>query len=146
MGSGGHAGRRLLRRQAGAQREAAADALGDRHDVRRDAGPFMGEEPPVRPMPHCTSSKISRRPCSSQSSRKPPQALRRHRADAALALHRLDEDAGGLGPDRGLQRVMVAEGHLVEAFDLRPEAFEILRLAAGGDGGQGPAMEGALRR
>ena len=36
--------RRLLGGQAGAQREAAADALGDRHDVGRDAGPFMGEE------------------------------------------------------------------------------------------------------
>src|SRR3546814_3706874 len=44
MGAGGHADRRLLRRQEGAEREARADALGDAHHVRRDPGPFMGEQ------------------------------------------------------------------------------------------------------
>ncbi len=31
-------------RKAGAEREAAADALRHRHDIRRDAGPFVGKE------------------------------------------------------------------------------------------------------
>ncbi len=72
------------------------------------------------------------------------QALRRHRADAALALHRLDQDAGRFGADGMFERLMVAEGQLVEAFDPGAEALEIFRLAAGGNGGQRAAMEGAL--
>ncbi len=39
----GHAGSRLLRGQEGAEREATADALGQAHDIGRDAGPFIGE-------------------------------------------------------------------------------------------------------
>ena len=38
---------------------------------------------------------------------------------------------------------MVAEGHLVEAVDLWPEAFQVF-LAAGGDGRERAAVEGAL--
>jgi hypothetical protein len=44
MRAGLHAGGGLCGGKAGAEREAAADALGDRHDVGRDARPFMGEE------------------------------------------------------------------------------------------------------
>ena len=44
MGAGLHAGGGFCRRKAGAERKAAADALGDRHDVGRDARPFMGKE------------------------------------------------------------------------------------------------------
>ena len=44
MRAGGHAGRGFGGRETGAHRKAAADALGDRHDVGRDAGPFIGEE------------------------------------------------------------------------------------------------------
>uniref|UniRef100_UPI00311E444F hypothetical protein n=1 Tax=Thauera sp. SDU_THAU2 TaxID=3136633 RepID=UPI00311E444F len=43
--AGRHAGSGLGRRQTGAEREATADALGHRHDVGRDARPFVGEEP-----------------------------------------------------------------------------------------------------
>ena len=146
MGSGRHAGRSLLGRQAGAQREAAADALGDRHDVGRDAGPFMGEElaGAADAALHLVEDQQDAMLVAELA--QAAQALRRHRADAALALHRFDQDAGGLRPDGGLQRIVVAKGHLIEAFDLRPEAFEIFGLAAGGDGGQRAAVEGALRR
>ena len=41
-------------------------------------------------------------------------------------------------------RVDVVEGDLVEALDLGPEAFEIFLLAAGGDGRQRAAVEGAF--
>ena len=47
---------------------------------------------PVRPMPVCTSSKISSTPCSSQSLRRPCEVARRREVDAALALDRLDQD------------------------------------------------------
>ncbi len=46
--------------------------------------------------------------------------------------------------DRLLDRVDVVEGHLVETRRLRAEAFEILLLAAGRDGRQRAAVEGAL--
>ena len=72
------------------------------------------------------------------------QALRRHRTHAALALDRLDQDGGGLGTDGRLQRGMITERHLVEALDLRAEAFKILLLAAGRDRGQRAAVEGAF--
>ena len=42
--AGGHADSRRVGGQARAHREAAADALGDRHEVGLDAGPFMGKQ------------------------------------------------------------------------------------------------------
>ena len=44
VGADRHAPGGLGRGEAGAHREAAADALGHRHDVGRHAGPFIGEE------------------------------------------------------------------------------------------------------
>ena len=46
--------------------------------------------------------------------------------------------------DRVAHLVQVAERHLVEAVDRRPEALEVLGVAGGGDGRQGAAVEGAL--
>src|SRR5690606_41587052 len=43
MGTRLHATGRFFRRKAGAERETTADALGDGHDVRRDACPFVSE-------------------------------------------------------------------------------------------------------
>ncbi len=48
------------------------------------------------------------------------------------------------GADRRLERLAIAERHLVEALDLRSEAFEIFLLAAGRDRGERAAVEGAL--
>jgi hypothetical protein len=44
VGAGGHPFRRLGGGKAGAHREATADTLGERHHVRLDAGPFIGEQ------------------------------------------------------------------------------------------------------
>src|SRR5687768_8234230 len=70
----------------------------------------------------------------------------RERPHAALALDRLNEDGGSLRTDRRLQRRTVAERHLIEALDLRSEAFEVLRLAPCRDRRQRAAVEGALER
>ena len=72
------------------------------------------------------------------------QAFSGHDADAALALDRLDHDRGGLRPDCGQQRVMVAESDLIEPLDFRTESFEIFLLSAGGDRRQSTAVERAL--
>ena len=63
---------------------------------------------------------------------------------AALALDRLDDDAGGRGADRVAHRVHVVERHLVEAFDHRAEAFQVLGVAGGGERRQRAAVERAL--
>ena len=68
----------------------------------------------------------------------------RHHAHAALAHDRLDQDGGGLRPDRFLDRFKIAERHLVEAVDRRAEAFEIFLVAGRGDRGQRAAVEGAF--
>ena len=63
-----------------------------------------------------------------------------------FAHDRLDQDGAGLGPDGALGRFEIGKRHLVEAFDHRPEAFEIFLLAAGGERRQRAAVKGALER
>ena len=64
----------------------------------------------------------------------------RHHPDAAFALDRLQHDGGRLGSDRSLGGLQIAERHLVETLDLRPEAVDVFLLAAGRDGGERPAV------
>ena len=47
--------------------------------------------------------------------------------------------------DGRLDRLMIAERHLIEALDPGAEALQIFVLTAGGDGRQGAAVEGALK-
>ena len=94
---------------------------------------LIGEEPAGAPMPVCTSSSTSRSPRASQNSRSRFRNPARRNANADLALDRLDQDARGLRTGRTLHRVEIAERHLIEAVDLRAEAFEIFRRAARGD-------------
>ena len=51
---------------------------------------------PVRPIPDCTSSKISRIPFCRGHARQFVEELPRRHDVAALALHRLHHDGGGL--------------------------------------------------
>ena len=139
-----HAGRRLARRKAGADREAGAKALRERRDVGRDARPFVREEAAGAAHAGLDLVEDQEQAALVAEPAQVAQVLQRHRADAALALDRLDQDRRGLRPDRRLERLAVAERHLVEALDLRAEAFEIFRLAAGGDRRERAAVEGAL--
>ena len=125
-------------------REAAADALGDRHDVGRDARPFIGEELAGAADAALDLVEDQQQAVLVAELAQAPQRLRREDADAALALHGLEQDRRGLGADQLLGGVDVVEGDLVEAFDLRAEAFEVFRLAAGGDRRQRAAVEGAF--
>ena len=52
--------------------------------------------------------------------------------------------AGGRVGDRALDRVEIAERHLIEAFDDRAEAFEIFFLSAGRERRERAAVEGAF--
>ena len=98
---------------------------------------------PVRPMPHCTSSKNSSSPCASASSRRPRRKPSDGGVNAALALDRLDQDRRGLSvrspraPRRGRRTA--------RDRSRRPSArtFEVLLGAARGDGRQRSSVEGA---
>ena len=128
----------------GAHREAAADALGDRHDVGRDARPFIGEELAGAADAALHFVEDQEQAVLVAEFAQPLQRLRREAADAALALHGLEQDRRGLGSDQLLGGVDVVEGDLVEAVDLGAETFEIFRLAAGRDRRQRAAVEGAF--
>ena len=100
----------------------------------------------MRPTPVWISSKISSRPCSSQrlrSSRRKAFGTGRMPPSPWIGSIRI---AAVSGPIAAFRASRSLEGHLVEAFDLGAEALQVLRLAAGRDGGQGPAVEGALER
>ena len=73
-----------------------------------------------------------------------PQERPGHFAHAALAHDRLDHDSGGGVADGSLNGADIAGSDMVEAVDGRAEALEMLGLAAGRDGGERPAVEGAL--
>ena len=74
-----------------AHREAAAEALGQAHDVGFEAGVLDGKPRPVRPKPVWISSTISSAPRSRQSRCGRLQEFRRADVDAALALHDLED-------------------------------------------------------
>ena len=131
--------------EAGADREAAAQPLGDGGDVRAHARLLAGEQRAGAAHAGLDLVEHQQQAVLVAEGAQVLQALRRHRPDAALALDRLDQDGGGLGADRGVQRLVVAERHDVEARQQRIEAFDQLLAAGGGrDAGHGPAVEGAL--
>ena len=145
MRAGGHALRGILGGKAGAHREAAANALGDRHDVGCDARPFMGEElagaadaaldlveNQQQPVAHRRSRAVLRMR-DGGTGRKPPSPWTGSIRMPAVS-----------GPMAASSAVPVVEGHLVEALDLGAEALEIFGLAAGGDRGERAAVKGAF--
>ena len=124
--------------------KAAADALGDRHDVGRDARPLVGEQ--LAGAAHAALHLVEdeQQAVLVAQLAQALQELVGADAHAALALHRLDHDGGRLGPDRLLDGLQVAERHEIEARRRLAEAFQILLVAGGGDGGERAAVEGAL--
>ena len=99
---------------------------------------------PVRPMPHCTSSRIRRTPVSSQRSRSPlRQTSGIGRMPPSPWIGSTMTRPGRVA-DRGVQRLVVAPGELREAREQRTEALGHLLGARRRDGGGRAAVEGAF--
>ena len=123
--AGPQAGRNFRRRQHGAAGDAAAQALGQRHDIGRDADVLIGE--PFAGAA-AAASALRRRSAAgrarSASLRRPGKKSVGRDADAAFALDRLDEDRAGFVVDQLGDRVEVAERRVHET---RPAAGRCLR-------------------
>ena len=145
MRAGDHALARFFRRQTGAKRKTAADALGNAHNIRRHARPFMREEF-ARAADTCLHFvEHQQEAVLIAELAQAFETLRRHGADAALALDRLDQDRARLRTNGLFQSLMIAEGHLIKAVNGRAEAFEIFLVAAGRDGRQRAPVEGPFK-
>ncbi len=139
-----HGGRRRFAGQAGAERKAAADTLGNRHDIRLDVGPFMGKELAGAAVAALDLVENQQEAVLVAQIAQALQALIGDNADAAFTLHRFDQNAGGFRSDGRLDRFVIGKRNLIEALDPGAEAIKIFVLAAGGDGRQGAAVKGAL--
>ena len=143
MGARHHRLRDFALGEAGAEREAGTDALGDGHDVRLDPRPLVGKEL-ARPAVAALNLVEDQQHAVLVAERaKAAHELGRHGGAPALALHRLDDDGAGLRPDQRLDGLQVAGRGVLEPFERRAKAFEIVLVARGGDRGQRPAVEGA---
>ena len=130
--------------KAGTNRKAAAQSLGQRHNVRRYPGALIGKK--LARAPHAALNLVEDEEQAALVTESPQrlEELRWSHSHAALALNGLDQDGGGRFAHRGLGRGKIAEWDLIEALDCRAEALEIFFLPAGGQGRESSAVEGAL--
>ena len=131
--------------RTGADRKAAAERLGKRHDVGRNSGALMGEQ--LAGAAHAALDLVEYQEETMLVAELAQRAQERRLdgAHAALAHHRLDHDRRRLAADGALDGIEIAEWNLIEAFDRRAETLKIFLLAAGGERRQRPAVEGAFK-
>ena len=141
-----HAGRRLLGREAGAHREAAANALGRGHDVRRDPIMFVGEELAGAGIAALDLVEDKHQVVLVGELAQAAQEFLARRADAAFALDRLDQEPGRMLVHRGLRGLEIVELDDVEARQQRCEAVAQLLLVGRADRAERAAVEGAAER
>ena len=129
---------------AGADRDAAAQALGERddvgHDVQRSGG-WWANQRPVRPMPVWTSSSQSSAPCSVGDPAGGGEVAVGRDDDAGLALDRLEHDGGGLVGDGGRESGGVAVRDEGDVAGQRLERLAVGRLAGQRERAHGAAVE-----
>src|SRR6266700_6730017 len=115
--------------EAGADRQATAEALGQGDDVRTDPGLLEGE--PVAGTADAGLDLVEHEQCAvpfGQFAGRLEVAGRRGH-DAALALDRLDEERGGLVVDCRFEGPDVAEGHELDSAGQRLEGLADRGLA-----------------
>ena len=131
-----------------ADRQAVAEPLRERHEVRLDAELLVGEERSGAAEPGLYL--VDAEKCSDLAGdlgRCLDEALLQ-RQHAALAQHRLEQDRRELAArrDRCLERLDVVRPREREPRDERPEALPLPGLAGGGEGAVGAAVEASLER
>ncbi len=146
MGAGSHALAGFRRRQTCADRKSAAETLGERHHVRRDAGALVRKKFAAASDASLHFVERQQQAVLIANLAQLPQKFVRHNPHAAFTHDRLDQDASGLRPDGALDRVEVAVGHLVEAIDRGTETVEIFLVAGRGQRREGAAVESAFKR
>ncbi len=138
----GHAARRLFRREACAQREAAADALGAGENIRRHAVMFMrihlagARHAALHLVQHQHQVMLVRNGAQAR------QEFLRRGADAALALDRFDQKTGSVRPDHRARRFQIVELAIAETGQQRLEPLVHLGLVAGADRRHRPPVKG----
>ena len=144
MAADAHALGRLSGSENRAERKAAANALGRGENIGRDAIMLIGVKLAGAAHAALNFVETQQQAALVADLAQAANEVMRPDANAALALDGLDQNGAGLGADRRLDRLEIAERNLVEAVDRRTEAVEIFRIAASGDGRQRAAVEGAF--
>ena len=109
MGAEHHALGRFGRGEARAEREAAANALGRRHDVGRHAILFVREQRAGPAIAALDLVEDQQQPALVACLAQAGQEFGRRGAQATLALYRLDEEAGVMVVDQCQRTVEVVE-------------------------------------
>ncbi len=131
----------FLTSQQRSQRHAAANTLGQRHDVRHNVRLLVGKH--GARTPHARLHFINDEQQLVLVGQL-AQALHEFLGggdDAGFALHGFEHDGDGLVVDQLAHGFQVVDFGLGEAFDLRGEHLVPARLAGRGHGGQRAAVE-----
>ncbi len=133
-----------------ADRKAAAQPLGTRHDVGNDALLHVRKERPGAAHAALDLVEDQERAVLVAQPARRLQELPRARDHSAFALHRLEDHradiVAALVAERGFERGDVVVGDVSEAGGIGAEAGRVLRLAAGCHGEERAAMERVQRR
>ena len=130
----------------GANGHSRAQALGQRHDIRQDAGPLVRK--PLAGAAHAALNLVNhQQPVAlvTQGAHL-AQVIHVRRVDATFTLDRLQKYRHHVGVTGGgrLQTGQVIERHADETFHQRAKASLHLGVAGGAEGGNGAAVEGFL--
>ena len=137
-----HAGGSLFGGQAGTHREAAANALGNRHDIGRDTIKFMGKQLAGARDAALHFVQNQQDAVLVSQIAQAFEKFRAGRADAAFALDRLHHETGHPVVDGGLGCGQIVERDHLEPIRQRFKAFAQLFLIGGGNRRHGATMKG----
>ena len=133
--------------------DAAAEALGERDDVRDDRrvpprwACWWANQAPVRPTPVCTSSRTSRAPASCGERAGGRQVARPGRTGPRPRPGSASSTTAAVPvPTAALQRLDVPVGHVDDVAGQRLERLAVGGLVGEGEGAHRAAVEGALAR
>ncbi len=144
MAAGGHALGRLGRGEAGADRKAAAQRLGQGDHVRLRPRVLVGEQLACAPEAALDLVVDQQDPVLGAEPPKRAQIGILRRPRPALSLDRLDQDGRGRRPDGRLHRLDVSERQVDIARQVGTEAVGVAGVPGGVDRGIGPPVEGAV--